>query len=395
MCTEQELVTNLSREIIMKVTIDGQIIETTANCFNILGYEKEEMVGYNLLEFIKSDSLENIFNEEDSDIELIFTHKKSELKYIDVKKVVLKKDNNEKVFLFSMLDITKYKEEKNFIRRTKRILDTTDDIIYSFDIKPELKFNYLNPAVYTNLGYSIDEHDKNPMIPFDIIHPDDYELEMSILTGEIDYSKGIITRFKHKEGKYIWFENFITPIYDENNDLITIEGVTRNIQERKEIEEKLEYLSYHDGLTGLYNRTYFEKEKLRLNQEDTKIGVVVCDLDNMKNVNDTLGHVNGDELIKRTARLIENTIIKDSIICRIGGDEIIILIKDIEYNNLQEIIKNLRKTIENYNFENEGISIKMSIGSSYSDKSIGLVNKVINTADSNMYKEKRKNKHID
>ncbi|SCZ02941.1 sensor domain-containing diguanylate cyclase [Alkaliphilus peptidifermentans] len=214
----------------------------------------------------------------------------------------LQQDNNSCTIIFSMFDVTKYILRQEKLNRVLQIFEKSDDIIYSFDLKPEPNYIYLSPAIEKCLGYSLDENKKNPFLACDVVHPDYYDVQVSKIRGEIDIdsNQSFITRYKHKtSGEYIWFEDQCIPIYDEYGELRRIDGICRNIHERKQLEEKLWYLSYHDTLTGLYNRTYFEERIKELDEgRDVQAGIVICDLDNLKYINDKLGHYEGDQIIK-------------------------------------------------------------------------------------------------
>jgi len=125
---------------------------------------------------------------------------------------------------------------------------------------------------------------------------------------------------------------------------------------------------------------------------DIPIGLIICDLDNLKAINDTLGHEAGDRLIKLTSELIKKTINENVIVARIGGDEFAIVLKGIEFKEVELLVENIKKSIQEYNSKNPEIPIQMSIGFEYSNTSKGHMEEIMRKADFNMYKDKESKK---
>lgn len=156
-------------------------------------------------------------------------------------------------------------------------------------------------------------------------------------------------------------------------------------------QEKLLYLSYHDILTGLYNRTYFEKRIAELAQDTTlKVGIFGIDLDNLKFVNDLLGHEHGDLLIKRAAKILKASFSSEAMIARVGGDEFIVLVPNLRSEDMEPLYKRIYKQIQKENEAAEDliIPLKMSVGYVHgytAEKSLGMLRR---EADHNMYCEK-------
>ncbi|OPJ54755.1 sensor domain-containing diguanylate cyclase [Alkalithermobacter paradoxus] len=385
---------NLSRELFIEIKVDGTIQDVTSNCVNIVEYTKEEMIGYNIKEIFQNNEFGAILDKnQDFEIrEITIKDKNNKNIYMSVKRDFIKEDNREFIYL-SMLDITKHKEELNRAKRIVRIFERSNDIICSYNLEGEYRMDYISPSIYKNLGMTIEENKDNPMMPLEVVHPDDYDLHLKKFKGEVDYDQYFETRFKHKDGRYIWFEEYITPVYDEEGKLVAIESIVRNIQKRKELEEKLTYLSYHDTLTGVYNRTYFEKYKNELNKEKNRsVGVIICDLDNLKPINDNLGHEAGDKLLKETARLIQENVGADILVARIGGDEFVILMEDIECKEVKARVNAIIKSIDNYNSCDPEIPIRLSMGYDYNENSIGCMEMIFRNADRNMYRDKHSKK---
>ena len=381
---------NISRELIVKIDHKGKIIEATNNCYNILGYNYNELTRLNINDLI-IDSDIDLFGEGRNNLKLTLMDKTEVYKYFDVQIHPIKGHKDEIMGAeLSFIDISRTikAEKQDFLQ----ILEFSQDIIYMVELEPVLKMMYINSAVTRKLGISVEENYKNPNRAFEAIHPDDKKRFAMKINGELDYSTSIEVRYQHVNGNYIWFEESIIPIYDNKRELIGLVGFCRDIQEQKEMEDRLRKLSYYDCLTGIRNRTYFDKELKDLDLKSNKeIGMILCDLDNLKYINDNLGHLKGDELLKDFATIIDKYICDDIIPARIGGDEFILLLKDRSHKDLNEIYQDLQKSIQRYNMKNK-LPIRVSTGFGYSERSIGLTQGVFNAADSKMYENKANNK---
>ena len=166
-----------------------------------------------------------------------------------------------------------------------------------------------------------------------------------------------------------------------------------DITERKKIEEQLRHLSFHDMLTGLYNRTYLTQEMIRLSAGRLNpIGVISCDIDGLKLVNDTLGHNAGDALITTVSQIILGCFRENDVVARVGGDEFLVLLPSSNCEVVQEACQRIRGKIAEYNLREAKAPISISAGwSSGNPASYTDIEELIKTADSRMYKEKKNN----
>ncbi|KUK71558.1 MAG: Diguanylate cyclase and metal dependent phosphohydrolase, partial [Clostridiales bacterium 38_11] len=138
--------------------------------------------------------------------------------------------------------------------------------------------------------------------------------------------------------------------FDHSGKLVEIHGYIFDITERKTMEEQLKYLSFHDPLTGLYNRAYFEEEMRRLGSgRFSPVGVIVCDVDGLKLINDSIGHSKGDDLLIAAANAIGKAFRANDMIARIGGDEFAILIPDGDVTTVENACQRVKKQISIYN----------------------------------------------
>jgi len=187
-------------------------------------------------------------------------------------------------------------------------------------------------------------------------------------------------------------------------DNATLVAAYKNeIQDRKQIEAKLRvsedkykklyeeslYLSLHDALTGLYNRAFFEEEMKRIaGSREQTAGMMVCDVDGLKLINDTLGHKAGDLVLKAVATILMKSFRPDDIVARIGGDEYAVIL----HHNLERIFEeNSRKIsekINTYNIENPTVPISLSMGFAVSRELSVDMGALFKEADNSMYREK-------
>lgn len=180
-----------------------------------------------------------------------------------------------------------------------------------------------------------------------------------------------------------------TLLFDSVGNVSGIAVIGVDITESLRFQERLKHMSFHDSLTGLYNRTYFEEE-LNFLEEDSyvPVGMIVCDVDGLKLVNDTLGHSTGDKLLWLTASIIKKCFREQDKVCRIGGDEFAIILPKSELSSVEQACHRIRKAVEKYNLENEEFPLSLSVGYAVSGKSDENVRSVFKEADNNMYQEK-------
>jgi len=181
---------------------------------------------------------------------------------------------------------------------------------------------------------------------------------------------------------------------DASGNLLGIVGVSRDIAERKQAEEKLRYMSMHDALTGLYNRAYFEEEMVRLERgRQFPMSVVMTDIDDLKETNDRLGHAAGDELLRQAAAILSATFRKEDVIARIGGDEFAILLPDADASAIQQMAERLRRNLANHNATHSEPPLSLSIGAATANKG-SLLADALKRADERMYREKNGGKRL-
>ena len=185
-------------------------------------------------------------------------------------------------------------------------------------------------------------------------------------TGEP--TKGFDWQIIRKDGTKRYIEASVSLQKDSSDKPMGFRGIVRDVTERKQIEQQLNHMATHDVLTGLPNRMLFiDRLEVALAQSKRnrhKLAVMMLDLDNFKNVNDTLGHMVGDQLLKEVGYRLSGLVRQSDTVARLGGDEFIILLSDIERREdsvgIAEIV--LKAFQQPFVFGNHKITSSTSIG---------------------------------
>ena len=165
-------------------------------------------------------------------------------------------------------------------------------------------------------------------------------------------------------------------------------AIISDITARKQAEEQMLYLSYHDVLTGIYNRTYFEAEIRRLECYNNKVALVIADVDGLKAANDTFGHDAGDRLLVRAAEFICAHFRRTDTVARIGGDEFAVIMYDVSAEEVADICARARQNLDQLLVDSDDISLQMSLGYAHTDEVQTSSLELFRTADNRMYRDK-------
>lgn len=278
------------------------------------------------------------------------------------------------------------KKLKERIGYFQAILDHSPDIIITGDKSG--KIIEFNKGAETMLGYKKREVLGKPIKSFyaDPKERDQLTYLLKKHGSVVDYE----VRIKNKQGKIIPMSTTLAYMRNRNNKIIGTIGVAKDIRRRKFLERKLVKMSVTDGLTGLYDRGYFDKRiHVAVNDailNDKPLGLIMMDLDGFKEYNDTKGHLEGDKILNKVGRVILRTIRWKIDSCyRYGGDEFVIIVPEKYHAMVKNIAEEIRVEVE-LAF---GPGITASIGATEL-KTKQSVYDFIKVADEAMYKAKGK-----
>ncbi len=269
----------------------------------------------------------------------------------------------------------------------RRITDNMMELVAQID--PKGNFVYNSPSVVKILGFSAEE--LNQMNFFSLVHSDDIAALSHHFKNDIDATGFGQAEFRTRkaDGSYFWLELTGSAIYDETGQRTGIVLVGRDISFRKETEERIRYISEHDALTGLFNRNYFEQQMLaQEGPESIPLALLMCDLDGLKFINDTLGHKSGDDLISKAARIFQEACRQSSIIARIGGDEFAIMIPRCTQGQVDEAYSSIKQKALEHTIKYPDLPLSISIGYAIRFNNQMTMANLYREADNAMYREK-------
>jgi len=223
-----------------------------------------------------------------------------------------------------------------------------------FQTTPDGKFMAANPALVRLLGYASEDELLELSIGEDLyVHAEDRAnwLRNMAATGEIRNAELVLRR---KDGRKIVVLENSRAVRDEQGHILYYEGTLTDITEAHELSRQLSYEASHDALSGLINRREFEIRLQRAldSAQATATSHAVCylDLDQFKVINDTCGHVAGDELLRQLAQLLQSRVRSNDALARLGGDEFGLLLHDCSMADALGIANALLRAVEQYQF---------------------------------------------
>ena len=359
---------------------DGQFTKVNRAYCELTGYSETELLSMDFLSITHADDRDNELTKfrqttagknDAYTMEKRYTHKSGEIIWVLLTATTISNvEGKQAIFLAQTQNITKRKQAEQALQRSEEryraLYDDNPTMIFTVDQKGIVLS--VNQYGADQLGFTVDQLVGNPVV--NIFYKDDVQTAWENLHQcfvEPDVVHHWELRKVHEDGTIHWVQEtarVITDIKGESNALIVCEDIT----EKRQLTEQLSFQASHDALTGLVNRREFEHRLQRVldttRDELTEHALCYLDLDQFKVINDTCGHVAGDELLHQLGSLLQKEARNRDTLARLGGDEFGVLMEHCSLKQAKRVATKLRKTIEAYRFawEDRSFAIGVSIG---------------------------------
>lgn len=368
---------------------ENKLVRWNKKHIEITGFSNEELKCMNLMDWHKD-------NQDNQEKVLKLVEVVTETGYGEIEIELPLKDGTKLPMFFTMspvkienhlyftgigLDMTQRNQLTERLQKYKVLAEKANDAMLFVD--KEGNILEVNDAAIRIYGYSFEEFTQISVFDLRRVKKDPKVIEQ---IEKADVS-GIIFETTHylKDGTPISVE--VSSLGTYIGDKRVLLSIVRNISDRKKAEKEILYLSYHDQLTGLYNRRFYEEEIRRLNNEaNIPISLIIADVNGLKLTNDAFGHKVGDILLQKIANILKLECPSNGVISRIGGDEFVILIPNTSENTAKEIIKGIKSAIKEEKIDNVVLSISM--GAEVKKNKFEDIDEIFKKAEANMYKDK-------
>lgn len=395
-----------SRTVIWEVDLNGKYTFINSMSLEVFGYRGEDMLGKYFYDFYpEEDRLEfkekvlGLMSRQETVVDFESPYQTKDGDKIWLLSYSSPKYNQEgKIIGYrgSDVDITEKHKIQLALKQSEEkyrfITENTSDVIWIVNLD-DFRFTYISPAVTQLRGYSAEEamsqsiNESMTSESWTLIQ-NTIENTLGDFVLDTQHPKNYILTIEqyHKNGHKIWVEISVRYRFNDLNQ-IEIIGISRDVTERKKIDDEIRYLSFHDQLTGLYNRRYYDIEIERLNTaRNCPISFITADINGLKMTNDVFGHNSGDELIKLAADTLKSVCREDDIIVRLGGDEFIVVLPQTSIFDCEQIVSRIHAHIKS--IKDSKFTLSLSIGYSSKETMDQEIMDVVNQADRIMYQHK-------
>ena len=395
------------QDTIYQTDIDGNMLWATPSIRQLLGYSPEEVLEKNIRQFYVNES-DHVDFRHALDVNYgRLQHFETRLLHKDGPHIWISENSHYKYgadgeiigIEGTIRDITALKQAKEALYQEKEraqvTLGSIGDGVVTTDMNGDIE--YMNTVAEQSTGWKLEDARGKPMTKV-LKVVDEKTLEappdpvsLCLEKGKSTMLAGHLLLIHRYRNQRLSIEVNASPIRDSNSDITGVVLVFHDVTELRGLAKKMSYQATHDSLTGLINRREFEyrvKHALdHARNSDIRHAVCYIDLDNFKVVNDTCGHIAGDELLKQLTIKLRLELREADTLARLGGDEFGVLLEGCSIENAHDPAENLRKIVENFRFvwDNKAFRVGASIGLVAITSDSGTLTDVLSAADSACY----------
>jgi diguanylate cyclase (GGDEF)-like protein/PAS domain S-box-containing protein len=396
---KEQILDKASDSIILREP-GGKIVYANEEAYISRNSTKEEFIGSDMRQYMITEEIEkfeertqNMLEKGAVSFESMHTRKDGSKVPVETSGSIIE-SGGKKLLLGVIRDITERKKMEEDLRLKERILDrATDSVIVR---EPDGTIVYVNEMASALTGYTREEllgMNLSQLLTAEEAKVIDERAREMLSKGTITFESFDL----RKDGSIVPVEVRATAI--ESGGKKRYIAIVRDITERKKTEEYIKQLAYHDTLTGLPNRTLFsdrfDQALAHAARYQHKLALLVMDIDHFKDVNDSLGHVAGDNLLKETANRLAGILRKIDTVSRMGGDEFLLLLPEITGKEntaavAQKILETVRKPIV---LAGKELKVTASLGVALYPDDGNTLDSLMRNADDAMYRAKREGRN--
>ena len=379
--------------------VSGKIFDANPAACQFYGYSKEELQSLLIhdLNVLPADEVAKfrLMSCQEKQNFFVFPHRlrNGAIRMVDVYSCPI--SDGERVLLYSIIfDVTDREAYREELSKEKEKLFTTlrsiGDGVVTTDSSGVI--NSLNTVAQDITGWTGDEakgrlftevfHLINEETGVPVENPIRKVLDTGRIVGLANH-----TVLVNRHGQYIPIADSAAPIKMGNGEIFGVVMVFRDVSDEKEHSKQIEFLSYHDPLTGLFNRRYVEKIMGSLDVlENLPISVILGDVNGLKLTNDVFGHKAGDTLLQNVTNLLRENCKADDLIARWGGDEFVVFMLRTSLKDAEEIVRNIMDAHIPVN--GSSLLLSMSLGCASKESTDTDIEAVMREAEESMYHQK-------
>jgi len=387
---------------LISVDLEGIITHIQGNLIQILNLEIKDLIGHCIFGLNKQlsqldDLIQHGINgsHQSTAFELGNSYLKANISPIH---------NNATIqgAVLALFDTTEHQVLKKSLLEVQEqyllLAEHTQDVITKYT--PDGICSYISPACHRVLGYKQEEIVGKSVFHF--FHPNDLKSKRKFFKKLLDQptNDAICYRVKRNDDEFIWLETSTKAVtHDKTGKMVEIIAVSRDITTRKQSEERLLYLANYDSLTGLPNRALF-RDRLRRaiarsQRNKTKVALLFLDLDRFKNINDSLGHHAGDQLLRGVSKRLKQYAREGDTIARLGGDEFTVILEGIQSTEDVSVVaeKILELMQAPFRLDGHEVVVTPSIGITLYPDDATDMRSLLKNADTAMYRSKERGRN--